>query len=127
MVAVLPQCKQIENLVQITQHFITDIEEVRVLLMCKTLHNISKEVLDTPFDELDNLVFREICHIRTFLFYCHCRSAVLAHIDFHKFVYVFVQGFQDIISCLVTAIQMRLPVVELYLVPHVEKKMNRAG
>jgi hypothetical protein len=127
MFVFLPQCEQIQNLIQITQHFITDIEEVGVLLGCKTFHYICEEVLNTPFNELNRLLFRQVCDFDTSLLVCHRGSAVLAHIDFHEFVYVCIKTFKDVIRGYMTAVQMRLPVVELYLLPHLEKKMNRGG
>jgi hypothetical protein len=52
---------------------------------------------------------------------------MLSHIGFHVFIYGLVQGVKKVIGGLVLGEGMRLPVIELDLFSHIEKKIDIVG
>lgn len=111
---------------EISNHFIAQIHEIRIGRL-QLFHQRPLQIGNTSLDELQHHLGIHILDTNSIIPGSHLGSPVLAHIGLNIFINNLIEAIEKLVSGLVLGEGMRLPVVELDLLSHVEKKIYIVG
>ena len=119
--------KQVEQLIEFTEHFITNIDEISILGF-QMGDQGSLEVGNTLFDELDDTALAHVLELDGAGDPAELwPGSVRTHIDLHIFINRCIEGVHDGVGCLVSGAGVGLPVIQLDLVAQNQKKIYVGG
>ena len=121
------ESKEIQQLVQLSQHLITDVEQICIGPRIQSFGEIIDQNGDISLDQLHHRFLREIGHFDGVRAGRDPRTSILPHIHFHILVDTLIQSIDNRIGGLVPGVGLGLPVIELDLLTHSEKKIDVAG
>ena len=111
---------------EIANHLIAKIHEIRIGWL-QLFHQSPLQIGNAFLDELQHHLGIHVLDTNSIIPGSHLGSSVLAHIGLHIFIDNLIQTIEKLVSGLVLGEGMCLPVVELDLLSHVEKKIYIVG
>ena len=120
------QSEEIEKLIEFAEHFIAEIHEIGVYRF-QRFYERSFHVCDAFFDELHNTGFAHVLELDSVCAGGKFWPFIGTHIHLYIFIDSSVKGVYNSIGRLVTRVGVCLPVVQLDLVAHMQKKINVVG
>ena len=111
---------------QISQHLIAQIDEVGVVRF-ETLHESPLQVFGAILYETKNTLLVHVMQSNAMIPGAHSGSPVFSHVGLDILVNRLVEVVEQLVGCLVLGKRMRLPVIQLDLLTHVEKKIYVVG
>ena len=118
--------KEIHELVEFPEHFIANINKVRVRRL-QPFYELGLKISDRRLDELFHVFCIHVLHTNRRRLWRHLRSPVSAHICLHVFINVLVKGLDDSVRGLVHREGGRLPVKQLDLFAQMKEKIDVRG